>query len=427
MAYNSWRGWWWWAGMALVVMRQVEWTVEAQNYSLAAEDTAALRAVHSWLQDAAADAKGGAAAAFFSSWSFDTSDPCSFEGVLCDVQVVELGHERWRVAALNLGIASGSSAGLRGRLHPAIGSLSALVQLTLAPGKVGGSIPSTLAQLAHLQNVGLSHNLLTGSIPSGLARLSNLACLDLGFNRLSGTIPSEVAALPNLRTLRLGHNRLTGTLPASFRASPLLEHLDVERNSLSGSLPLLLPASLIYLSLARNELSGEIANLQAIALPRLSFLDLSQNQLSGHFPVRLLDSASSSFSFLSVRHNSLSGPVAPLQLVEVPTLDLSFNQLSGSISPFFAFTRSLYLNNNAFTGGVPQEFIDQLISSSMQTLFLQHNFLTNFPLASASALPLTASVCVQYNCMAQLPSFDAPCPHSRPGINVRPVTQCKSL
>lgn len=396
----------WWAG--ILWMHFMYAMTEAQH--LAAEDVAALRAVQSWLHDA--DSGGGAA--FFSTWNFN-NDPCSFEGVLCNV--VE-GQER--VAALNLGIASGSSAGLRGRLHPALGFLSALVQLTLAPGKVGGSIPTTLAQLSHLQNLGLSHNLLTGSIPDGLARLSELAILDLAFNRLSGTIPSELAVLPNLVTLRLAHNRLAGTLPASFTACACLEHLDLGRNLLSGPLPLL-PPSLTYLNVERNAVSGGLEKLQE--LPRLSFLDLSRNQLSGLFPVQLL--SSSALTSLSVQRNYLWGPVSPLQLVVIPTLDLSFNQLSGPISPFFAFARNLYLNNNRFTGGVPQEFIDQLLSSSMQTLFLQHNFLTNFPLGSASSLPLTASVCVQYNCM-QLPSFDSPCPHNRGKRPTRPSTECKN-
>lgn len=374
---------------------------------LAAEDVAALKAVQSWLQDAP-----GASPAFFATWDF-TNDPCSFEGVLCDVLE---GQER--VAALNLGIASGSSAGLRGRLHPALGSMSALMQLTLAPGKVGGAIPSTLAQLAYLQNLGLSHNLLTGSIPGSLGALSHLASLDLAFNRLSGSIPAELAVLPSLVTLRLAHNRLTGSLPPSFAASTYLDHLDVKRNCLDSPLPIL-PPSLTYLNLAHNRLTGGLANLAA--LRSLSFLDLSQNQLSGFVPMSLF---STPLTFLSLHRNLLSGSLSPLQLVVIPTVDLGFNQLSGPISPFFAFVRNLYLNNNHFTGAIPQEFIDLLLSSSIQTLFLQHNFLTEFPLSPGTSLPLTASVCIQYNCM--LPPVESPCPHNAGTRPSRPSTQCKN-
>lgn len=374
---------------------------------LAPPDLAALQAVHRWLHDAP-----GANPSFFASWDF-TRDPCSFDGVLCDILD---GHER--VAGLNLGIASGSSAGLRGRLHPALGSLSALVQLTLAPGKVEGAIPSTLAQLTHLQNLGLSHNLLTGSIPSGLVSLSRLATLDLAFNRLSGSIPAELAALPSLVTLRLAHNRLTGRLPPSFANAHSLNHLDIKRNSLEGPLPVL-PPSLTYLDLARNRLTGELVNLAK--LRSLSFLDLSENQLSGMVPVSLF---SAPLASLSLQRNLLSGPLSPLELVVIPTVDLAFNQLAGPISPFFAFVRNLYLNNNRFKGAVPQEFVDQLLTSAIQTLFLQHNFLTDFPLSPGSSFPVTASVCIQYNC--KLPPVDSPWPHSAGTRSTRPPAQCKN-
>lgn len=368
-------------------------------------DAAALQAVRSWLHDAP-----GAPTSFFATWDF-SYDPCSFEGVLCDIV-----DGRERVAALNLGDASGDSAGLRGRLHPALGSLYELVQLTLAPGKVGGVIPSTLAQLVNLQNLGLSHNLLTGSIPTSLAALSQLTTLDISFNRISGSIPAGLAALPNLVTLILAHNRLRGSLPPF--TSPFLDHMDIKRNSLVGPLPVL-PTSLTYLSLANNQLSGSLDTLSA--LESLTFLDLSQNQLSGAIPPSLFAAPLSS---LLLGRNLLSGIVSPPLLVTCATVDLSFNELSGPISPFFAFVQNLYLNNNRFNGAVPQEFIDQLLSSSIETLFLQHNFLTDFPLNPADPLPLTASICIQYNCM--LPPIDSPCPHNAGSVRTRPSSECKS-
>lgn len=377
----------------------------AVHAQLDGADTAALKAVRSWLHDAP-----GAPTSFFASWDF-RNDPCSFDGVLCDIVQ---GQER--VAALNLGDPSGSSAGLRGRLHPALGSLSGLVQLSLVPGKVIGAIPSTLVQLVNLQNLGLSHNLLTGNIPTGLGMLYQLNTVDLSFNRISGNIPAELAALPNLFTLSLAHNRLTGSLPPF--TSPSLDHIDIKRNSLVGPLPVL-PTSLTYLSLATNQLSGSLATLSA--LKSLTFLDLSRNQLSGTIPPSLFTLPLSS---LLLQRNLLSGTVSPPQLVTIATVDLSFNDLSGSISPFFAFVQNVYLNNNRFTGAVPQEFIDQLLSSAIETLFLQHNFLTYFPLNPTDPLPLTASLCIQYNCM--LPPIDSPCPLNAGRERTRPSSQCKN-
>ncbi|KAH7352403.1 hypothetical protein KP509_19G043000 [Ceratopteris richardii] len=377
--------------------------------SLAANDVAALKAVRSWLHDV--DFNPVPATSFLSSWNFN-ADPCSFDGVLCDVVLGET-----RVASLTLGYASGSSAGLQGRLHPSLGSLSALLQLTLAPGKISGPIPSTLANLTRLQNLGLSHNLLTGTIPAEVAAIPNLVTLDLSFNRLSGPIPFRLAALPSLTTLRLAHNRLYGALPASFLGCPVLDHIDLSRNFFTGPLPIL-PPSLTHLDMSRNQLNGDLLSL--LDLRDLSFLDLSRNRISGFLPAELL---ALPLMLLSLHHNTLSGIVSPDQLVTIPTVDLSFNQLSGPLSPLFAFTRNLYLSHNQFVGPVPQEYIDQLLSSSMHTLFLQHNFLTDFPnLPDGFSMPVSASVCVQYNCM-HIPPLDSPCPPMRAS---RPFTQCKS-
>lgn len=391
--------------LAMAVLVLCGWWREAAA-QLNSNDVAALKAIRSWLYDAP-----GASPAFFSTWDF-RYDPCSFEGVLCDVE----GGGQERVAALNLGDASANSLGLRGRLHPALGSLTSLAQLTLAPGKVGGSIPDTLAGLTNLQNLGLSHNLLIGAIPPSLGNLGQLATIDLSFNRLTGGVPREVAALPNLLALSLEHNRLSGTLP-TFKA-PVLTHLDLNRNAFEGPLPYL-PPSLSYLSLSKNHLSGPLTSLAPLQL--LSFLDLSFNQLTGTIPPSMFAAPLTS---LLLQRNLLSGPLSPPQLVVIPTLDLSFNQLSGPISPFFAFVQNLYLNNNQFTGAVPQEFIDQLLSSSIQTLFLQHNFLTDFPMSPSFSLPLTAALCIQYNCMQ--PPIRSPCPHNAGKEQSRPSSQCKS-
>lgn len=367
-------------------------------------DAAVLKAVQSWLQDVP-----GTSVSFFASWDFK-EDPCSFDGVLCDI--VD-GEER--VAALNLGVASGSSAGLRGRLHPAIGSLSALVQLSLSPGKVSGPIPPTIQELTNLQNLGLSHNLLTGVIPAGLSKLMEVTTLDLSFNRISGSVPAELASLLSLSMLNLAHNRLSGILP-SF-ASSALEHLDIKRNGLSGPVPSL-PRTLTYLSLSNNQLTGSLNAL--ISLDSLANVDLSRNQLTGSIPPALFKAPLSS---LLLQRNLLTGAVMPPELVTISTVDLSYNQLSGVISPFFAFVENLYLNNNQLVGAVPQEFIDQLLSSSIQTLYLQHNFLTNFPLNPTEVLPLTASLCIQYNCM--LPPIESPCPPNAGTARTRPTSQCQ--
>ncbi|KAI5066792.1 hypothetical protein GOP47_0017320 [Adiantum capillus-veneris] len=93
-------------------------------------------------------------------------------------------------ALINLSIASGSSASLLGHLNLELGLLTTLVQLSLAPGMISSSIPTTLSRLTCLWNLGPSHNLFTGIVSAFLATLPRLATLDLSFNRLSRCIPS---------------------------------------------------------------------------------------------------------------------------------------------------------------------------------------------------------------------------------------------
>ena len=213
-------------------------------------DVAALMAVRSWLTDGASPSTKPS---FFSSWNF-TYDPCSFEGVLCDHSAEAGGSAR--VVSLNLGSAIAGSVGLRGRLHPAIGSLSELVQLSLSPGRVAGLIPRAIGQLRKLQNLGLSHNRLAGALPPEIGDLKQLISLDFSFNRLTGAVPHSLAALPNLISLGLAHNRLEGSLPSSFAGAMALEQIDLRRNSFMGALPATFPPSLQRLILSHNRNSA---------------------------------------------------------------------------------------------------------------------------------------------------------------------------
>ncbi|CAD6344039.1 unnamed protein product [Miscanthus lutarioriparius] len=115
------------------------------------------------------------------------------------------------------------------------------------------------------------------------------------------------------------------------------------RNRLSGGVPPL-PGTLVYLSLAGNQLSGPVgAALRR--LPRLSFLDLGRNWFSGEVPGEVF--AFSRIRYLQLRKNAFSGE---LRLAgRVPsgaTVDLSHNALSGRVPPELATAAAVYLNGN---------------------------------------------------------------------------------
>ncbi|KAJ6815094.1 uncharacterized protein M6B38_134860 [Iris pallida] len=343
---------------------------------------------------------------FFQGWDF-TADPCAFPGVFCSSD---------RVVALSLGDPRAGSPGLTGRLPPALGQLSALSDLTLVPGRVFGPLPDSLSSCSQLLFLALASNFLSGPLPDSLSSLAHLRTLDLSFNLLSGTIPPPLASLPSLSNLVLCHNRLSGAVPR-FPDSSALVRLDLKHNNLSGEVPSL-PPTLRYLSLSSNALTGRVDRVLP-RLTRLSYLDLSTNRLAGPVPACVFGLPLDS---LQLQRNALEGPVAPEGEVTIPVVDLSYNRLSGFVSPLLASVGSLYLNNNRFTGAVPARFGERLVGAGMQVLYLQHNFLTGMEISPAADIPASSSLCLQYNCM--VPPLDTPCPLKAGTAKTRPSAQC---
>ncbi|XP_076952169.1 receptor-like protein kinase BRI1-like 3 [Bidens hawaiensis] len=343
---------------------------------------------------------------YFNSWDF-TSDPCNFAGVYCENQ---------RVVALNLGDPRAGAPGLSGRLHPSIGKLTALAEFTVVPGRIMGALPSTMSELKNLRFFAVSRNFIFHEIPA-LTELKRLRTLDLSYNQLTGGIPWSIGKLPALTNVILCHNRLSGSIPPFISRS--LTRLDLKHNQFSGPIgPYSLPPSLQYLSLSWNRFSGRADRLLT-RLNRLNYLDLSLNRFSGPIPGCVFNFP---ITNLQLERNMFSGPVRPVRSVTIPTVDLSHNMLYGQISPLFATVQNLYLNNNRFTGSVPQVFVDLLMSGSIKLLYLQHNFLTGMPIKPRSAIPLSSSLCLQYNCM--VPPVQSPCPVSAGTQKTRPTSQC---
>ncbi|CAK9323447.1 unnamed protein product [Citrullus colocynthis] len=344
---------------------------------------------------------------FFASWDF-TSDPCNFAGVSCQSN---------KVVTLNLGDPRAGSPGLIGRLDISIGKLSALAEFSVVPGRIYGPLPETLSRLKNLRFLAVSRNLISGQIPAGLGSLRMLRTLDLSYNQLSGQIPRPIGTLPSLSNLILCHNRLTGPLPLFLSRS--LTRLDLKHNALSGWLgPNSLPPSLQYLSLSWNRLGGSVDRLLT-RLDQLNYLDLSLNQFTGTIPGRLFTFPITS---LQLQRNLFSGHVEPVNHVSITTVDLSYNKLSGPISPFFSTVQNLYLNNNGFSGRVPACFVQRLLSANIQILYLQHNYLTGIEINPTAEIPLSSSLCLQYNCM--VPPVQTPCPLKAGKQKTRPRQQC---
>lgn len=363
-------------------------------------DFLALQAIRKSLEDLPGSS-------YFASWDF-TGDPCNFAGVYCAED---------KVISLNLGDPRAGSPGLTGRLDPAIGKLTSLAEFTVVPGRIYGGIPPSFSQLKKLRFLGISRNFISGKIPASLGELRLLRTIDFSYNQLSGNLPWSVGSLPALTNVILGHNHLSGSIPRF--GSKQLTRLDLKHNEFTGSIGLdYLPPSLQYLSLSWNRFTGPVDRVLS-RMTRLNYLDLSLNQFSGFIPGCLFTFP---LSNLYLQRNQFIGSVQPYGQVRIQTVDLSFNRFSGPISPLFSTVQTLYLNNNRFMGQVPGTFVDRLLDSSIQILYLQHNYLTGIAINPRVEIPVRSSLCLQYNCMV-LP-VQTPCPVKAGKQNTRPTGQC---
>lgn len=395
--------------------------VEAQGM-ISAVDLSALREIKNSLTDITSNIPN----AFFTSWDFTASDPCSsFAGITCSSFIIPK-----RVTTLTLGTGLSNSPGLAGTLSPAISNLSELTQLVLFTGIVTGPIPSQLGTtLKKLSVISLSNNRLTGSIPTSIFTLPNLHTLDLSHNQLTGTIPGSISELSSLKVVILGSNKLSGEIP-SLPAELL--HLDLSNNELSGMLPkkIRMPLTLRYLSVSGNRLWGPLSNLESLS--ELVFLDLSMNRFSGTIPSSLFRS---SLSSMFLQRNNLTGGVPqPLPSFATTiygpgsTVDLSHNSLTGELTNTLVGVETLFLNNNLFTGAVPKDYVDSLYSGNTRTLYLQHNYIADFPVKEGLALPDSVALCLSYNCMVPpVPVGFMACPASAGGQISRPANQCSAF
>lgn len=217
----------------------------------------------------------------------------------------------------------------------------------------GSEGPSRLNKLEVLD---LSSNYLNNSILSSLKGLSSLKYLNLGDNQLQGSINmKEFDSLSNLEELSLARNEIQDFVTLTGSEQPLkldkLESLDLGSTRINDSTLSFLKGlpSLKHLYLDHNQLYGSIDTKGLCELKHLQELDISYNNLNGSLPSCF--SNLTNLQALNISFNHLTGNISlsPIgSLTSIRDLKLSDNhfQIPISLGPFFNLSNLKNLNGD---------------------------------------------------------------------------------
>ena len=184
---------------------------------------------------------------------------------------------------------------------------------------------------------------------------STVESIHLGSNGLVGEVPTEIFDLPNLQTLSLYSNAVEFSFDGIGQATSL-ETLSLDSTKLSSLIGIGAGLSLVEVDVRFNQLAGSIPE-EVSSLSNLEIFSASVNSFSGTVPS--FSSLRKLKTTLRLGDNNLSGELPAFARQSISALDLSDNQLVGSIpSNFLASVPSdqsllVDLSSNLLSGELP--------------------------------------------------------------------------
>ncbi|KAL4601218.1 hypothetical protein ACB092_11G257200 [Castanea dentata] len=255
--------------------------------------------------------------------------------------------------------------------------------IVLSHNKLVGQFPNYLLENnTRLEVFIVNNNSFTGPFMVPYDIRPNMSSIDISENYLHGPIPTNLGLIfPNLEFLKMSGNEFEGNIPSSFGNLALLWNLDLSENHFSGTIPMHFIMgchNLVYLILSNNSFSGQIFPTNS-SWTKLGTLHLDNNHFSGTLPTWIGNATSLEDIVMAKNHFEGPIPIELCKLVDLIILDISDNNLFGSVPSCFnsSSIRFFRLNKNCLSGPIPSSFQN---NSNLLALNLRDNHLTgNIP------------------------------------------------
>ncbi|XP_075474102.1 putative inactive receptor kinase At5g10020 [Primulina tabacum] len=246
---------------------------------------------------------------------------------------------------------------LSGRLVPTLGQMSSLQVLDLSGNQFYGPIPARLNDLWALHFVNLSNNHFSEGFPSGIKNLQQLKVLDLHLNNFQGSVGELILELRNVEYLDLSRNAFSGSLELSVEnvssLANTVKYVNLSGNGLTGGFwgsdVMMLFRNLRILDLGDNGIGGQLPDFRQ--LPNLQILRLGNNGLYGSVPEGLLQAVVPLVE-LDLSLNGFSGSIPKINSTTLDILNLSSNLISGLLPPSLGNCRIVDLSKNLLSDDI---------------------------------------------------------------------------